>query len=145
MVLPDNLSLKFSAVQTRHLALEVLVRQYELSSPVAVSLRIARNREPMPIPGHWRVSMQVSLSARTAEGQDVFHAACTKEMVAMFEHATEQVQEELLRTRVPDYLYPYIRAELQLALTNAGYVNVMLPPLNRVVTALREDALPDPA
>jgi preprotein translocase subunit SecB len=138
---PASSTLKFAAVHTRQLSLQVLRRQRELTQPVSVALQLARNAEPLPASGHWLVTLQVRLQARDADGADVFDATCVKEMVAMFENTDEDSQRRAVQDNVPSYLYPYVRAELGLLLANAGYLNVILPPLSALPPVAAESAL----
>lgn len=129
------------AVQyVRHASANALVRPYQNKSALRNAIDMTLLTQPLPEPDHWRVELEVEVSATNAEGLLCFEAGCAVEAIVVTKGMDAEEAEQALRYTVGASLLGNARALLSSVTANTGYGPVVLPP----ITAERVARLPAP-
>ncbi len=129
------------AVQyVRYATANALVRPYQNKSALRNAVDMTLLTQPLPEPDHWRVELEVEVTASNAKELLCFEAGCAVEAIVVTKGMDAEEAEQALRYTVGASLLGNARAILTSVTANTGYGPVVLPP----ITAERVARLPAP-
>lgn len=106
------------------------VRPYANKLPLTNGLDLGLVIEPLPEENHWRVDLQVAVSARNSEDTLCFEANCALEAIVVTRGLDAEELDQSLRFSVAPALMGSARALITNLSSNTGYGPLVLPPVD---------------